>query len=164
MQSHVKPVNSESIQLRPHSVSQAMSRDGGDFAEAFIENWQFAYFVCPSDAESNSWERENIISQDANDRLVTGARLVKIHPNRHLERSRKTAKHWSGQARNDGQTIPTTVCPCQNEEEGKAVFEAHTAEGTLFLVPTVNVPCDDVLCFMTVKCLSHRYFVVLATH
>lgn len=110
------------------------------------------YFVCPSDAESNSWERENIISQDANDRLVTGARLVKIHPDRHLERrqsrSKKKAKHRRGQARNDGQTIPTTVCVrVKTRKKARPSLKLTQQREIFFLVLTVNVPCDDVLLF-----------------
>lgn len=63
MQSHVKPSQynndcSVSARQRPQTVSALLM--------LFIESSQFVYLVCPSDADSNSWESENIISQAAN--------------------------------------------------------------------------------------------------
>lgn len=44
--------------------------------------------------------------------------------------------------------------------ERQTVFEAHTAKWNFFLELTVNMLCYDVLCFMTLRCLSNRYFAV----
>lgn len=140
-----------------------MSRDSVSIAVAFIENRQFVYLVCPSDADSDSWERENIISQDANDWKVTGAQLVKIQPNRHLEwqqlqsKNRKTLEGANNEWWTNNPDYSVSISKWGKRQ---TVFEAHTAEWNFISVLTVNVLRHDVLCFMTVKCLSNRYFVV----
>lgn len=140
-----------------------MSRGGVSFADAFIENSQFVNLVFPSDADSNSWESENIISPAANDWMVTGTPLVKIHPNRHLEWRRlqsRNGKTLKGANDEWWTNNPNGSVSISKRGKRQTVFEAHTAKWNFLLVLTVNVLSHDVLCFMTVKCLSNRYFVV----
>lgn len=65
-----------------------------------------------SDAESDSWEKENIIRQDANDRMSHGTRLVTSNPTDIWSgdnHNGKTSKHWRGQTMNGTNKQSPTV-------------------------------------------------------
>lgn len=144
MQSHVKPVGSGVNTIMGRRVAQATSRGGGGgFAEASVAICVFC--LAPSAAESNSWERENIISQDANDRLVAGAHGGSNPPstdtwsggNCDSPKSGKTPERGGAGGRGkqgltDKQSRRQRV-RFKMRKKARRVFEAHTAEGSVFL-------------------------------